>query len=420
MWRGYWTKGYKVPLIIASLTIFLLSSCTPYLSSSQKFDKLIQILDKEYIKEINSTKISKEAIAQVLSTLDEHSNYLDAHDLENYLISTKGNYGGIGISMSLRNSFLTIVHTYPNSPAQKHGILPDDIILKINNHPTLGLSLNACSDLAEGKIGEVLQLTIVRKHHKKPLLFQIKREKIKTDPLKSKLFKKNILYVKIPIFHYHVATELKNILTKYTNLKGIILDLRANPGGILNESVSIVDMFIDKGVIVTQKGRTKEHTKVFMAHRASSDTKTNITILIDDYSASASEIVAGALKVTKRATIIGEKSYGKGTVQSLFSLGDNSAVKLTTAKYYLPNGKSIDKIGITPDITIKTKHTLVNKSYIPSERKLKQILKKIKNGSLTLKISKNLAQHTKNSNEIKMDTTLQRAIQLLSSRRKEI
>ena len=186
MWRGYWIKGNTMYAIIAPLFLTLfLASCSITYTPTQKFDKVMDILDAEYIEEVNSTKMSEVAIEKVLSTLDEHSNYLDSHDLENYLISTKGNYGGIGISMSLRNSFLTIIHTYPHSPAQKYGIHPDDIILKINNHSTLGLSLDTCSDLAKGKIGEILQLTIVRKGDKKPLLFQIKREKIVTDPLKS-------------------------------------------------------------------------------------------------------------------------------------------------------------------------------------------------------------------------------------------
>lgn len=308
------------------------------------------------------------------------------------------------------------MHTYPDSPAQRFGILPGDIILKINHHSTLGLSLNACSNLAKGKVDEILHLTIIRKFEKRPLLFKIKREKIKTNPLKSKKFAGNILYVKIPIFNKNTSKELKTILKKHTQLQGIILDLRGNPGGILREAVSMVDMFIEKGLIVSQKGRTKRHTKTFMAHTKNSDTQTHMVILIDSYAASASEIVAGAFKVHKRATIIGEKSFGKGTVQALFSLSDNSAIKLTIAKYYLPNGKSIDKIGITPDISITSKHTLSKNKKTLSEKKLKQILTKIEKGTLQIKLQKEVHHKGHPHKKIKMDKTISKALQVLTTK----
>jgi len=373
----------------------------------------MEILDNEYIKELNSSKLTDDAIQTVFSKLDKHSIYLDSNDLENYLISTKGEYGGIGISMYLNKSILTIMYTYPGSPAQKFGILPGDIILKINHHPTLGLSIDACSNLAKGKVDEILYLTIIRKSEKRPLLFEIKRKKIKTDPLKSKKFTGNILYVKIPIFNESSSTELKKILKKNTHLQGIILDLRSNPGGILNQAVSIVDMFIDKGLIVSQKGRKKRHTKQFIAHKRNTDTQTQLAILIDSASASASEIVAGALKVHKRATIIGEKSFGKGSVQALFSLDKTSAIKLTIAKYYLPNGKCIANIGISPHVRIKS-HNLISKNrYIVSEKKLKRIVKKLENGSLKLKTVKKMKYKESTPDKIKMDKVLKKALQIL-------
>jgi len=401
---------------LLSLFVILLvtTSCTIHDKASKKFNTLIKILDHEYFKEVNSSKLTNDAIQKIISELDHHSIYLNSNDLENYLISTRGEYGGIGITMNLNKSILTIIYTHPNSPAQKFGILPGDIILKINNHSTLGLSLDTCSNLANGKIGETLHLTIIRKSEKKALLFKIKREKIKTNPLKSKIFLNNILYVKIPIFNDNISKELKNILKKNISRKGLILDLRSNPGGILSEAVSIVDMFINKGLIVSQKGRTKNHTRQFTAHEQNSDTQTEMVILIDAYSASASEIVAGALKVYKRATLIGEKSYGKGTVQSTFSLSANSAVKLTTAKYYLPNHKSIDKIGVKPDIYIKTKQSLSKNIPSLSEKKIKQILKKIDKGSIQIELQKEM-QGTKNKDkEIKLDKVLKKAIYLLN------
>ena len=406
---------YKLILFIFT-TLLLSTSCAIYHNPSQKFDTLMGIIDSEYIKELNNSKITNEAIQKVLTKLDSHSRYLNSNDLKNYLITTSGEYGGIGISMYMHKSILTISYTYPDSPAKKYGILPGDIILKINGHSTLGLSLDTCSNLANGRIGEVLQLTIIRKSEKRPFLFKIKREKIKTDPIKSKVFDNHILYVKIPIFNNNTSHALKKILKKNIPLQGIILDLRSNPGGILNEAVSIVDMFIDKGLIVSQKGRNKDHTKKFMAHKTISDTQTSIAILINASSASASEIVAGTLKVYKRATIIGEKSYGKGTVQSLFSLSDNTAIKLTTAKYYLPNGKCIDKIGITPNIAIKAKYSTEKGRYTLSEKKLKQILRKIDKGTLKTKLQKQKLQKEKLQKKIKIDKTIKKAIQVLEKK----
>ena len=407
-------KFFIYKFIIYAVFVFLFSTaCTSHHNESYKFNTLLSILDSEYIKELNSSKITDNALKKVLSQLDPHSRYLPANALENYLITTNGEYGGIGISMYLNESILTIMHTYPNSPAKKYGIKTGDIILKINKHSTLGLSLDECSKLAKGKIGDVLNLTIVRKSYKKPLLFTIKRKQIETAPLKLKTFKKDILYVKIPIFNTKSTAELANILKKHTRMQGLILDLRSNPGGILDQAVSMVDLFIDKGLIVSQKGRNARHTKNYMASSNTNYTHIGIVILIDSYSASASEIVAGSLKIHKRATIVGEKSLGKGSVQALFSLDEKSAVKLTIAKYYLPNGICIDKIGIEPHIVIKSNNRPSIAYKRPSQKRLEQILEQLNKGTLKTK-SSNIEQNkdTKHS-KTKIDKSLKKAIQVL-------
>lgn len=403
-------------LIIKSTTyifIFIfINSCTSQHMGTNKFNTLINTLNSQYVKDINISEITDSAIQKVFTSLDSHSRYLSSKEVENYLILTKGEYGGIGISMSLRESILTIVHIYPDSPAQKAGIKTGDIILKIDEHSTLGLSLDKCSALAKGKVGKILNLLIIRKFEKKPFLFKIKRKKIETSPIKSRIFEKDILYVKLSTFDNKSAKGLKYVLDSNTDLKGLILDLRSNTGGILQQAVSIVDMFISKGLIVKCKGRNKKHNSSHFASKSTNDIKTKMVVLIDSYSASASEIVAGALKFHKRATIIGDKSFGKGSVQALFSLNDDTAAKLTVAKYYLPDGKCIDEVGIKPDIFVKSKHSVIKKKYAVSQKELEQILKKIDAGEIKPKKLKS----TQNKNvKIKLDKAIRKAIRVLKN-----
>lgn len=407
-------------IIYVLILLFTMTACTKNYHAA-KLSNLMEIVQNEYVQDVNTTKLTDAAIAQILFNLDQHSVYLKRQDLENFLNSTIGEYAGIGIYMGMQNSLLTVIAPLPNTPAQKAGIKSGDIILKINNHSTLGLSLEKSVALTKGVAGTDLALTIMRKSNRKPLLFRIKRAYIDIKPVSAKKIGTDILYIKIPSFNKKVTQQLKKIISKNHNTKKLILDLRSNPGGILSQAVSITNMFIDKGIIVTQKGRKAEYNTQYLASSASTDTKSPMVVLIDRGSASASEIVAGALQAHKRATIIGEKSFGKGSVQTLFFLDENSAVKLTIAKYYLPNGKCIHGIGIKPDIVIRNKNTSIKKQQSISTKKVIQMLKKIQNGSLkpivmpkkTFKPSRK--NHTMSKNEIKNDYPLKKAIKVLKN-----
>ena len=402
--------SYKVYIIFV---VLFLNACSTNVPST-KFSTLLDLIDTEYIQDVNTSKIRDDAIKKVFSNLDSHSKYLTKNDLEKFLISTEGIYGGIGISMHIKDSILAVAKVSVGTPAYKAGIQVNDVILKINSNPTIGLNIQECMALAKGKIGTDLQLTIIRKSHVKPLLVNIKRESIKIKPVTEEYLKDNILLITIPTFNKLSANQLERILQKSKPYRGLILDLRSNPGGILGQAVSIVDMFIDKGLIVEQKGRDDKYIAKYRASTDTLDRTTPMMILINSSSASASEIVAGALKVHKRAMIIGEKSFGKGSVQTLFAIGNDSALKLTIAKYYLPNGKCIDKIGVKPDIYIKNKNTVKNNTLHISQKKLKQILKRIQKGTLKPKyMKKNIHRTNTLTGKTNSDRQLQKAIQKL-------
>lgn len=410
-------------LIISITLLFLSTGCINNIDTSptNKLTTLITLLNEEYVDEINNSKLTNDAIHNIIKTLDVHSHYLSSNALKNLFSSIHGEFTGIGISMGIHNSLLTILSSIPNSPATKIGLRSGDIIIKINTHDTLGLSLNQCVALTRGKIGTDLNLTVVRNNTKQPLRFSIKRKNIDINIPTAQMLKDDILYICVPSFNEKSSAYVYYLLQKFTHYKKLILDLRFNPGGILSQAVSFVNMFIDKGLIVTQKGRHQKYYEEFWATKESSDIQHPMVVLINKYSASASEIVAGALQVHKRATIIGEKSFGKGSVQTLFSLDDKSAIKLTIAKYYLPNGKCIHDIGIKPDIFIR--NTFSNSYKIRTtfnKKSIKKLLNSLKKGKIkAIRITKNPTTHTGVSltllskQDIQHDKQLLKAIQVL-------
>ncbi len=407
-------------ILIGVLCAFLLSSCTNTYNLS-KPDYIKHLIQTEYIKDISDSFDHNESIPSLMQKLDAHSIYLSPLEFKRFLISTNGKMGGIGIALHMHDTLLTVITPIQNTPAQLAGIQSGDIILRINNTPTLGLTLQECISLTKGKVGTYLNLTVLRKETALPLYFHIKRQYINTNPIYSRLIDNSLLYIHITSFNAQTNKELNSIFKKYPHKKGIILDLRYNPGGRLDEAVSLVNRFIDKGIIVSKKGRSDKYTDTYYATFQNTDTDTPIAILINKGSASASEIVAGSLKSYKRATIIGEKSFGKGTVQTLFPLSDLSALKLTIAKYYLPNGKSIDKVGVKPDFTVHNKIYTRHKEKQITLKKAKEILKKIQNRSTIPKVitqkNNRLPINTNHLSptEIKKDKQLQKAIRLLKN-----
>jgi len=410
---------YKI--IVYNVILFFLVSCTSHYNTN-KIGDVFDLIENEYVEDVNATKLTDNSIKYMLKYLDVHSIYLNKEDLNRFLISTRGSFGGVGISMHIQNNLLTVTRPINNTPAKAAGIKRGDVIIQINNHSTLGLDIEKCVAMTKGPVGTKLNLTILRKSSTKPLLFSIQRAYINTQPIFATLIKDNLLYISIPIFNQKTKEELKKILTHYTKVKGIILDLRYNPGGLLDQAISVIDMFIPKGLIVKQRGRQEQYNTSYYATTATIDDHTPMVILINEESASASEIVSGTLQIYKRAKIIGQKSFGKGSVQTLFDLGNNSALKLTIAKYYLANGKCIDKIGIIPDFKIKNILHKRKKIQTISFIQAKDILKKLTNHSLypkhmqsTPKEKNSIDKPTFTSSQIQQDKQLLKAIKVLKN-----
>lgn len=411
---------YKT-IIIYALSLLLFTGCVQksYDGSSEKLSILMEILQEEYIKDVNNTALTDKAIEAMVKTLDPHSNYLPTNKLEDFLAATMGEFGGIGISMGLQNSLLTVITPLLNSPAYKAGIRSGDTIIKINHHETLHLSLEECVTLTRGKVGTTLDLTIVRHGVSRPLLFRVKRETIETDVPTAKMLPDDILYLCLPAFTTKSAQQLQTLIKQYPSHKKIILDLRFNPGGILSQAIEIVDMFIDNGMIAFQKGRNSYYNETFHATKAGSDTQTPLAILINEGSASASEIVAGSLQVHRRATIIGQQSFGKGSVQTLFALDQQSALKLTIAKYYLPNGVSIHHVGVHPNIMVKNTYSVQRVKSSMTRQNVSMILKRLQTGALReMYVNENrqtVLSLALSSQDIYKDAQLRAAITFLKS-----
>ncbi len=323
------------------------------LESFAKLQKVIQAVELYYVDDIRIDQIVDKTIAGLMNELDAHSSYMDKKAYTDMKVTMKGEFGGLGIVIGIRDGALTIISPIDDTPAQKAGVKAGDIILKINDKSTLKMTINEAVSLMRGKAGTPINITVVRKNENKPIKIDIIRGIIKVKSVSAKTIKDGILYLRISQFDNNVAKHLTKFINQYKKqTKGIILDLRNNPGGSLNQAIKTVDIFVDKGVIVSQKGRTKEENSIYTATKKSTLTKVPMVVLVNGGSASASEIVSGALQDLKRAIIVGENTFGKGSVQMLLPItrDKSEAIKLTIAKYYLPSGRTIQAKGIIPDI----------------------------------------------------------------------
>jgi carboxyl-terminal processing protease len=287
-----------------------------------------------------------------MTNLDAHSNYLTAKEYKELQVQTSGEFGGLGISVGMKDGALTVIAPIADTPADKVGMKAGDIILKIDSKSTIGMKIDEAVSLMRGDSNTSIELTVVRKGEGKPLMFHIVRDIISIQSVYVKTIGDDILYLRITSFDKKVAKDIKKAILKHHTRKAIVLDLRNNPGGLLNQAVQVVDMFVDKGVIVSQKGRDAKEDEIYNAH---SDvlTKAPMVVLVNAGSASASEIVSGALQDHKRAIIVGTKTFGKGSVQVVWPVTKTEAVKLTIARYYLPSGRTIQAVGITPDVKVE-------------------------------------------------------------------
>ena len=320
------------------------------------FGEVLDTINKEYVDEVNQSKMIDAAINGVLQSLDPYSAYMSPKTFGEMQTETSGKFGGLGIEVGMEAGVVKVISPIDNTPASRVGIKAGDYIVKINGTQVQGKTLTEAVDLMRGPVDTDIEITVRRIGVKKAIIFNITREIIKIESVKSKIIDNKIAYLRLSAFNENSSKQIKNKIKeikKDKKIKAYILDLRNNPGGLLSQAIRITDFFLDSGAIVSTKSRIISENKKWFSKKGDLIEGKTLIVLINYGSASASEIVAGALKDHKRAILIGENSYGKGSVQSIIPLKNNSAIRLTISKYYLPSGKSISEVGVTPDIEIK-------------------------------------------------------------------
>ncbi len=345
------------------LLAICLSSTSVYSKSDlyEKIDLFGEVLEKikkDYVDDVDQSEIMESAINGVLQSLDPYSAYMSPELFKEMQTDTRGEFGGLGIEIGMESGVVKVISPIDDTPAQKAGIKAGDFIVKIGKEQVQGKSLLEAVKLMRGPVGTSIDLTIRRKNVKKSLEFSIKREIIEVRSVSSKVIsrEKNIGYVRLKSFNENSDSQFLKSIKKFeknSKIKGYVIDLRNNPGGLLTQAINITDFFLNDGEIVSTKGRRISETRKFFARKGDEVKGKPVVVIINNGSASASEILAGALKDHKRAIILGENSYGKGSVQSIIPLRNGGGMRLTISKYYLPSGKSISEVGVTPDILVE-------------------------------------------------------------------
>lgn len=341
----------------SSVTTTALAENRDIYKNLKLFNEALDLIDKNYVEEIDSKTVIEGAIKGMTRSLDPHSSFMNADMYKELQVDTKGAFGGLGIEISIQNDVITVVSPIEDTPAYKAGIKAQDQIVAIEGESTKGFSLFDAVQKLRGPKGTQVTISIMREGFEKPKDFTITRDIIKIISVKHRMLEDRIGYIRIASFHENTATETKKALKKLesraNSLNGLIIDVRNNPGGLLDQAIKVSDIFLKKGVVVSTKGRRKAADKTYKATDEGDEPTCPIIVLINRGSASASEIVAGALRDNKRALLLGTQTFGKGSVQIVIPLDDGSALKLTTAKYYTPDGTSIQAKGITPDIVVE-------------------------------------------------------------------
>ena len=352
----------KIYLYSALLLFFFFQ--TNLVSSSEEddiykkidiFSEVLDKINKEFVDDVNQSEAMDAAINGVLQSLDPYSAYMTPELYESMQTETSGEFGGLGIEVSMEAGVIKVITPMDDSPAAKAGVKAGDYIVRINDIQVQGKSLSEAVDIMRGPVGTDIEITVRRRGERKALIFNITREKIKVASVKSEILEDQTGYIRLTSFNENSGDQIKDKIKEFKKnekIQNYILDLRNNPGGLLSQAIKITDFFIDSGEIVSTKSKRKYESRKFFAKKGDLIDGNTIVVLINYGSASASEIVAGALKDHKRAIIIGENSYGKGSVQSIIPLKNKGAIRLTVSKYYLPSGKSISEIGVSPDIEV--------------------------------------------------------------------
>ena len=320
------------------------------------FSEVLNKIDKEYVESVNQSDAMDAAINGVLQSLDPYSAYMSPEVFNDMQTETSGKFGGLGIEVGMEHGVIKVITPIDNSPASRIGVKAGDYIVKINDIQVQGKSLTEAVEIMRGPVGSDIKITVRRRGVKKAIIFKITREIIKIESVKSKYIDKSIGYLRLTSFNENSGDQIKDKIKEFNkkkDIKGYILDLRNNPGGLLSQAIKISDFFLENGEIVSTKGRKISENRRWFAKKGDLTKGKTLIVLINEGSASASEIVAGALKDHKRAILVGENSYGKGSVQSIIPLKNKGAIRLTISKYYLPSGKSISEVGVIPDIEVE-------------------------------------------------------------------
>ena len=344
------------------LFLFIISFSKGYAANEddiyKKIDLFSEVLDKinkEYVDDVNQSEAMDAAINGVLQSLDPYSGYMSPEYFQNMQTETSGEFGGLGIEVGMEHGVIKVISPIDNSPASKVGVKAGDYIVKIDDIQVQGKSLTEAVDLMRGKVGTDIEITVRRRGEKKALTFIITRDIIKVASVKSRIIDEKTGYLRLTSFNENSSDQIKDKIKEFNkneNIENYILDLRNNPGGLLSQAIKISDFFLNHGEIVSTKSKRKYENRKWFAKKGDILNANTLIVLINYGSASAAEIVAGALQDHKRAILVGESTYGKGSVQSIIPLKNDGAIRLTVSKYYLPSGKSISDVGVTPDIEI--------------------------------------------------------------------
>ncbi len=391
------------------------------LQSLAKYTKVLSIVEQYNVDGLGIDQLVDKSLQGMLSNLDAHSTFLDKKSFDSLKSQTDGEFGGLGITVGVRDNALTVIAPIEGTPADKAGIKAGDIILKINDKATLSMTIDDAVSLMRGTPKTPIDITVVRKGAAEPLKFHIIREIIIVQSVYTRTIDENILYIRVTSFDKKVAGDVKAAIKKNASKsKGIILDLRNNPGGLLDQAVELTDLFVDEGIIVSQKGRNKSDDIVYSATKKDTITALPLVVLVNEGSASASEIVSGAIQDLKRGIIVGSKTFGKGSVQVVMPITDAEAIKLTIARYYLPSGRTIQAVGVIPDVEVdagelKKRENGFNLKEADLKKHLESDLEKITDSMLDVTESNTTNKKTITKEQLSKDMQLKEGVGILKA-----